>query len=52
VAYRLDERLFIRQLIEISSDEKGNRIRQVKFESLFQGERTISFSIARKNSPS
>jgi FAD binding domain/Berberine and berberine like len=51
VAYRLDERLFIRQLSKISSDEKGNRILQVMFESLFQGEKEELLSILQDKIP-
>ncbi|KAJ1703870.1 hypothetical protein LUZ63_003649 [Rhynchospora breviuscula] len=51
VAYRLDVRLFIRQFIQVSSDNKGNRILQIKFESLFLGEKEKLLSIMRENFP-
>lgn len=51
VAYRLDERLFIRQFMEVSSDENGDRILQVSFESLFLGEKEELLSILQEKFP-
>ncbi|KAJ4798702.1 FAD-binding Berberine family protein [Rhynchospora pubera] len=51
VAYRLDVRLFIRQFIQVSSDNKGNRILQIKFESLFLGEKEELLSIIQEKFP-
>lgn len=51
VAYRLDERLFIRQFMEVSSDENRDRILQVSFESLFLGEKEELLSILQEKFP-
>ncbi|KAF3322523.1 tetrahydrocannabinolic acid synthase-like protein [Carex littledalei] len=51
VAYRFDERLFIRQFTEVSSDEKGNRILQVSFEAQFLGEKEELLSIMQEKFP-
>lgn len=39
IAYKLDARLFIREFIQVVSDEESSRTIQVRFESLFLGEK-------------
>ncbi|XP_072954068.1 tetrahydroberberine oxidase-like [Typha angustifolia] len=51
IAYRLDERLFIRSVNRISTDEKGNRTVQVSMQSLFLGEKEELLSIVGENLP-
>lgn len=55
VAYRFDERLFMRLFIrlftEVSSNEKGNRILQVSFEAQFLGEKEELLAIMQEKFP-
>ncbi|KAJ3679331.1 hypothetical protein LUZ60_017342 [Juncus effusus] len=48
ITYRLDERLFIRHMIEVSTDVKGDRILQLSFQSMFLGEKEELLSILKE----
>ncbi|XP_072954436.1 tetrahydroberberine oxidase-like [Typha angustifolia] len=51
IAYRMDERLFIRSINQISNDEKGNRTVQVSLQSLFLGEKEELLNITGESFP-
>lgn len=51
IAYRLDERLFIRSLHSIVSDKNGNRTVNVSLQSLFLGEKEELLNILNESFP-
>ncbi|EHA8587966.1 berberine bridge enzyme-like 23 [Cocos nucifera] len=51
IAYKLDDRLFIRAVIQVASDEKPCRTIQVGFESLFLGEKEELLALMGKSFP-